>query len=350
MGVRKAFAVRWLVRLILPFLMVASVAAEVPPAATSIASCKVPPRIAATRPDPAGVPTRVSVGLYVLDIDHINDVEQSFTTRFALRMRWKDPRLAALAHCKIPLEEVWNPQTRFLNGGVLGKMREDLVEIDPEGAVTYTQPFEGTLSVPLNLREFPFDSHVLPITIVTIEHGPEEVLLVVDERVTGRADTFSIPDWSIGPGVVRVSTFYFAPQERNFSRFDYEFGARRHGGFYVRTVIFPLMMFIFMSWVVFWLDPSHLGTQVGLSATVMVILVVFQLKLESLLPRVAYSTRTDNFVLGSQILVFLALFETATSGILAARGKHALAQRFDRWSRWVFPASFVVVLVLAFWL
>jgi hypothetical protein len=213
----------------------------------------------------------VSVGLYALDIADINDVAQSFTARFALRVKWKDPRLAALAHCKIPLDQVWNPRVRFLNRGELVKTRKDLVVIDPQGGVTYTQGFEGTLAVSISLREFPFDHHVLPFTMLAIEYGPEEVLLVVNDRITARSKTFSIPDWSIGPGATRLGTWYFAPQDRNFSRFDYEFVATRRSGFYVWKVIVPLTLFIFMSWAVFWLDPVHLGTQVGLSATTMVI-------------------------------------------------------------------------------
>ncbi|MFQ5960725.1 MAG: hypothetical protein ACE5MG_04965 [Candidatus Methylomirabilales bacterium] len=340
---------RWLVHLILPFMMVVPVAAESPPEGTQTAPCTVPPRIADTRPDPEGVPTRVSVGLYVLDIAEINDVKQSFTTRFAVRVRWKDPRLAALAHCKLRLDEVWNPRLRFRNPGDLETVFADIVEIDPHGTVTYTQGGRGTLTVPLNLREFPFDRHVLPFTMITLEYGPEEVLLVVNERITGRAKTFSIPDWSIGPGATRVGTFYFAPQDRNWSRFDYEFAARRHAGFYIWKVIVPLMIFIFISWIVFWLDPANLGAQLGLSATVMVILVIFQLNLGIVLPRVSYLTRLDYFVLGSLVLVSLALVEAGTSGILAARGTHALAQRLDRWSRCIFPAAFFVLLAFALW-
>lgn len=340
---------RWLVWLILPFMMVVPVAAEVPPEVSKAAPCTVPPGIGDTRPDPEGVPTRVSVGIYVLNIADINDIDQSFLARFALRAQWKDPRLAALAHCKLRLVDVWNPRLRFLTEEDLSRTREDVVEIDPHGTVTYTQGFKGDLASPFDLKDFPFDTHVLPFTLVTLEYGPEEVLLVANEQITGRAKRFSIAGWSIGPGAARVSTYYFAPQDRNFSRFDYEFTATRHSGFYVWKVIVPLMLFIFMSWAVFWLDPEHLGTQVGLSATTMVILVIFQLNLGAVLPRVSYLTRVDYFVLGSLILVFLALLEAVMSGNIAGRGKHALAKKLDRWSRVVFPASFVILLAFAFW-
>ncbi len=141
---------------------------------------------------------------------------------------------------------------------------------------------------------------------------------------------------------------YFSPQDRNFSSFSYEFEATRESGFYVWKVIVPLTLFIFMSWSVFWLDPIHLGAQLGLSATTMVILVIFQLTLGNLLPRVSYLTRVDYFVLGSLVLVFLALVEAVASGTIAARGNHARAQRLDRWSRWVFPTLFLGLLVFAF--
>ncbi len=344
---KKSVSRWWLIGMMVALMMVVPAAGESPPDGTKTVPCAVPPRIADARPDSEGVPTRVSVGLYVLDIARINDVEQSFTTTFAMRVQWKDPRLAALAHCKFGLDEVWNPRVRVINREDLSRSRADMVKIDLQGTVTYTQAFKGTLASPLDLREFPFDRQVLPFTIVTVEHGPEEVLLGVNERITGQDDTFSIADWSIGPGATRVGTWYFAPQDRNFSRFDHEFGATRRSGFYVWKVIVPLMLFIFMSWAVFWLDPVHLGTQVGLSATVMVILVIFQLNLGTILPRVSYLTRVDYFVLGSLILVFLALVEAVTSGVIAARGKEALARKLDRWSRWAFPASFFMLIAFA---
>ncbi len=168
--------------------------------------------------------------------------------------------------------------------------------------------------------------------------------------VTGRAEAFSITDWSVGPGTTRASSFYFAPQDRNFSTFVYEIEATPHAGFYVWKVVLPLMIFIFMSWTVFWLKPSYLGTQIALSATVMVILVVFQLNLVTVLPRVSYLTRVDRFVLGSLFLVFMALLEAVTSGTLSAQEKQALAERLDRWARGVFPIIFVGLVVGAFWL
>jgi len=109
-------------------------------------------------------------------------------------------------------------------------------------------------------------------------------------------------------------------------------------------------MIIFMSWTVFWLDPRLLATQVGLSASVIVILTIFQLNLGNYLPKISYLTRMDRFVLGALILVFLALVETVTSGALAEAGKPGLAKKIDQWARIVFPIAFIFVLAFAFWI
>ena len=44
----------------------------------------------------------------------------------------------------------------------------------------------------------------------------------------------------------------------------------------------------------------------------------------------------------------MAFFEAIATGTLAGRGKTALAQRFDRWSLWIFPAVFAVLVAFVF--
>lgn len=177
-----------------------------------------------------------------------------------------------------------------------------------------------------------------------------QVRFVLDERILGQTENLSLVDWSIDQGKGNVTTYYFAPQDRSFPLFKYELNVKRYQGFYLLKVIIPLTMIIFMSWSVFWLDPKHLATQVGLSASVIVILTIFQLNLGNYLPKISYLTRMDRFVLGALILVFLALVEAVTGGALAGGSKPGLAKKIDRWARIVFPLTFLFVLAFAFWI
>lgn len=341
----------WIILAFLLTIPASFARAEQPPA-----SCTFPAYDPTERPDPKGTPTPVSVGIYVIDILSINDVEQSLTVDFHLRLDWKDPRLARKSpeasskHCKLDIDTVWNPRGRIVGIRDITRSQEEMVVIDPEGNVEYHQRLYGVLSSPLHLSEFPFDRHAVKIELVSAGYGPDDVAFAINDRITGQSATVTVPDWSISPGSPRVSTYYFEPQDRHFSRFDYAFGATRQSGYYVWKVMVPLGMIVFMSWLVFWIDPSHFATQVSISMLSMLSLIAYQFAIGNLLPRVSYLTRVDIFALGSSLLVFLALVEAVASGALAGRGKQALAHRLDQGSRVVFPLGFLILVTFSLWL
>jgi hypothetical protein len=347
---------RWLLRVILSFFMMQAVLEAIPAAGKDPTNCVVPNGISTERPDPEGAPTEVLIGTFVNKIMGINDIKHTFSADIFVVIRWKDPRLVdeslggSLAGCKVPLDDVWNPRVLFINSGTLSKHLEDSVVIDSEGSVIYRQRFSGEFSIPFQLSEFPFDRHLLAISIVTAGYDIGQVRFVLDKRILGQTENLSLVDWSIEQGMGKVTTYYFAPQDRSFPLFNYELNVSRYQGFYLSKVIIPLTMIIFMSWTVFWLDPRHLATQVGLSASVIVILTIFQLNLGNYLPKISYLTRMDRFVLGALTLVFLALVETVTGGALAGGGKPRLAKKIDQWARIVFPIAFLFVLAFAFWI
>jgi len=51
-------------------------------------------KLTAKRPDEWRGPTKVHFLVFVIDVDDIDDANQSFTANIYLRLRWKDKRLA----------------------------------------------------------------------------------------------------------------------------------------------------------------------------------------------------------------------------------------------------------------
>lgn len=306
-----------------------------------------------TRPGPAEAPIGVSVGLYVNDIVEIDDAERTFTVDLFGRLRWKDSRLApkgqssATGTRQLLLEDIWHPWPAILNRREFMRTFPDTVEVNSEGMVTYKQRLYGNLSNPLDLKDFPFDRHILKIEIVSL-YQTDEVLFTVDEEIIGQTETPSIVDWTIGPGSASVDSKYIPSLDRSVPRFVYEFEVRRRLAYYIWKVLIPLSLIVLISWAVFWIDPSQLGPQMGISITAVLTLMVYLHRMGDLLPRVPYLTRIDELIFGSLVLVFLAFFEAIATGTLAGRGKTALAQRFDRWSRWIFPAVFAVLVAFVF--
>lgn len=303
-----------------------------------------------SRPDSDEVATRVGIGMYVINVSRINHIEQVFTIDFALRMNWQDHRLKGKAGL-YALSEVWHPNVVILNQHGINKLLDDIVIVDSAGNVRYGQRFWGDLAFKFVVRDFPFDTHTLPIKIASVVYGPGEIEFVEDEYGVSRAGELSLAGWTVGEKIdFHTRGYYIAGRINELSVVDFEFKAKRHTGFYVWRVVVPLLLIIFMSWTVFFIDPRELESQITISVTSILTVIAFQFTLIGILPKVSYLTRLDKFVQGATILIFLALIESVTTSALTIGGKHSLARRFDNWSRIVFPITLILFVIFSFWL
>jgi cadmium resistance protein CadD (predicted permease) len=67
-----------------------------------------------------------------------------------------------------------------------------------------------------------------------------------------------------------------------------------------------------------------------------------------MLPRISYFTKLDYFIVGSNILVFLALLKAVMSSAIARNDKEKIARKLDQHLRYVFPILYTIVLLITF--
>jgi hypothetical protein len=313
--------------------------------APSVAAADEPGALAATRPDAEGKPTRVSVGIFVVDIPEIDDAKQTFKADLYVKISWKDPRLASSeVHRSIPLNKVWHPPFQILNVRTLDRLLPEVVRVDQNGTVTYDQRFQGTFAVPLNLRNFPLDEQVLAFPIVTPGHSPAEVELVPDDR-SGRAEHFTIMEWTIGPTTNKAEPFV-VPDRRDLAGFTCMLPAHRLAEAYVYSFVIPLTFIVCMSWAAFWMAPDQLGPRQGIAVTSMLTIIAYRFVVTNQLPRVAYLTRFDYLLLGCTTLVFLVLVQVVAVHAMMTKGLPERARKLDLWARGVFPSLFLALLLV----
>jgi preprotein translocase subunit SecE len=224
------------------------------------------------------------------------------------------------------------------------------LEIGPRGDVVYRQRVWGNFSQALDLRNFPMDRQVYAIQIMAAGYTTKEVELVPDQEISyGVSKGLSLPDWKVeGWNAEVVSIPSLGRKGRILSLAEFSFAARRKLGYYVIKVIIPLIMIVAMSWVVFWIDPTEGGVQIGVSMTAMLTLIAYRFAVGAELPKVSYVTRMDLFLLGAAVLIFTTLMEVIVTSTLA-RGEHLeLARRIDRWARVLFPLLFALIIARAF--
>jgi hypothetical protein len=304
-----------------------------------------------TRPGPLDEPTRVRVGMYIVDITDIDDASQTITVDLVVYGAWQDPRLASGSQAprELGLTEVWHPFLLLIGERDLAKKLPDSIFADGEGMLLYRQRFYGQISSPTDLADFPFDDQLLRIQVIAGGFTRDEVELVIEKPRTGRSARLSVVDWRIGEVRARTEPFEYMADHRIFPSCVVELPATRYTGYYVWKVILPLVLVVFMSWTVFWIDATMVAPQIGVATTSILTLIAYQFVLGRLVPELSYLTRLDLFTVGSTILVFLALVEVVTTTALAGRGKPGLALAIDRWARFVFPATFLIVVFGSFW-
>ena len=315
--------------------------------------CFIPPILTRSPPTTNGQPVQVKIGVLLIDVVEINDVTESFTADFKVRIRWKDPRLSATAlghsleYCRFPIDDIWNPDIQSINHrGTVQKGKLQSV-VASDGTVSVVARVYTILSNPLDMHDFPFDTQHLRIQFASMKYNPNEVTFITDEARTGRMEGLSIPGWRI---INSFSDDTVAPLQgavRKHPRFDHLIVIERQSSYYVWKFIVPLCFIVLMASGVFWLNPAGVQTQVGVGTASVFTLIAFLLGLRTVLPRVPYLTRMDELVLAATVLVFLALLEVIITSRLAQKGQTQQAQTIDRYARWMYPLTFVVLLVVS---
>jgi hypothetical protein len=312
----------------------------------------IPPGITKIRPDHDAKPVHVEIGIYIIDIIDVDDVNESFKADFLMDLKWQDPRLSekslgfSLEDYKFVLDEIWHPNINPVNlRGEINERDQD-VDIDSEGIVRFSERIYGEFSSPLELNEFPFDVQYLMIQIASFEYGPQDVLFIVDSFRTGRVDGSFLAGWDIIENISNVDVDPLSGISGVHTRLVHSIVIDRHAGYYFWKFILPLCFIILMAWSVFWLDPEKYATsQIYISSATIFALIAFLISLRQILPRTSYLTRADELVLGATILVFLALAEVIITSRLSQNKKVKLARKIDKVGRWVYLLFFAILLL-----
>lgn len=304
-------------------------------------------------PPSASGPTQVDFAVYLHDLTHVDSTRMVATADVMLSLHWHDPRLAdpsAAGLRTLDPEDVWHPKVAAVNQLSASSTWPDHLEVTPDGQVFQRMRFIGEFSSPLDLTDFPLDRQRLELRFCSGTYEESRVRfdgMALADR-TGLSRTLALPDWRIGDWSVEVGSPRELPGQVNRAGFLLAVELERMGGYYITKVLLPLALIVFMSWIVFWIDPREIGSQIGVATTSMLTLIAYRFSLDQVVPPVSYLTRLDVFVLGSTVLVFLSLIEVTLTSRHAMQDRHAAALRLDRASRVIFPLLFVALVLWAF--
>jgi hypothetical protein len=287
----------------------------------------------------------VEVKVYVIDIDGIDSVSQSFVANLILALRWHDPSLAheGLDSINKDLKEIWYPRVQILNQQRLVNTFPQSVEVHPDGEVVYRQRVWGSFSQPLKLREFPFDTQRLEIMLGNINFGSQKIRLK-PSPASGIAENLSIPDWEVMQWDFAAEDLRLDNESSLIPGMVFSMEVKRYTNFFKFKVVLPLILIVMMSWLVFWIDPSLISSQISVAVTAMLTMIAYHFALAGLLPRLPFLTIMDFFVIVSTIMVFLSMVEVIYTAYLSTNNRLEKARMIDRKARWIAPLTYFVLM------
>ena len=299
-----------------------------------------------------GKPLGITIGLHVVNLAAINEVSEQFQLDAYMFERWVDKRLAYTPEGpqdqerNYALGQIWIPQLEMINAATPRSRQEISIMVSPDGTVRFAERLAVTVSSSFHLRRFPFDQqHLLVIIHPFLADGPR-IRFKLDNESTWTASEFtsfsSLAQWhltGLRSQLLDVPTYggMTVPEAR------FEINVTRRSSFYLWKVFIPLLLMVFLSWAVFWIEASDLSNQIQVAVTTILTVIAFAFAISATMPRLPYLTYIDAFFLECYIYVFLAVVELMTVHVThRSEVRRDLGLRIRKYSRWLIPASFVV--------
>ena len=309
--------------------------------------------ITATRPNAVGEPEQITLRLGLIDIVEIDDREQVFTADIFVEAGWRDPRLAAGDDVAtdlrtVSLDDIWNPRLTIVNSRGLDVLLPQVATVDGQGNVIVRQRLAGDLAVDLDLRAFPFDKQRLPIEIASYQYSQDEIVFSADSEMVAKLGELSGDGWTFE--AIEPERFVYRLKDggRGVSGLAFAVSAEREPGYFVLTIVLPMTVILFLAWMVHWLPVDVIPARMGTASASVFSLIAFGVSFRLTLPKIAYLTTADHFVLYSTSLVLISLAVIVVTIRWASTERKEAAERLARWARVAFPVLYGAIVLLTF--
>ncbi len=270
-------------------------------------------------------PTATYVGVYVLDI-HDFDVENGeVQVTFYLSIRSE-------ANVSIDDLEIMNGQATSV-----------VTMHDGDGDKEYR--VSALVTVEPDLRRFPFDRHVIAVSLEPKLRNESEMTLVVDADQSGIDPDEHMPGWSFTGSSASVTNKAYLANESPYSRAVFEYSIERDSTSTVLKFFLPIALIIVVALSSLMIKIS---SRLGLNASLFLAAVLIHWRVADAIPAVAYATFLDTFM----IITYATLVMVLVSGIVDL--KHAevkdmeRVQTIYRWSVRTIPALSVTLYSILF--
>jgi hypothetical protein len=292
-------------------------------------------------------PMKIQVGMYIIDVARLDVKDSQFYADFYIWYKWKNQP-----------DFVWNPENiEFMNGTI---EFTDKLATDSFGDIQYaSQRIKGVFRGSFNLRSYPLDSQLLPISIEDSQTPLRRLVFEPDPNNPDQrrwlAAGIQVPDWEVSGAEAAVNTFCydtdfgdsFTTNEKQtfYSRFHFRIKLKRLFIPHVIKFIIPLLVIAGMAYLVFFINAKEFEAQCGICVTALLTAVALHISQAEALPAVGYLVISDKVFILFYLSIFSALVQTVMANNYAKTGNIEMAARLDNAMALFFPLMILLGII-----
>lgn len=266
----------------------------------------------------------VKVGLQLIQLINVDEVNQIVTTNVRLKQQWRDVNLqwkpedyGGVKQIRIPPEDIWHPDLVLYNNadGDFSIVQLTKVLLNYTGHIIWTPPAIFKSYCEIIVTYFPFDEQNCSMKFGTWTYDGTVVDIFPESEKPDLSNFMESGEWVMKhyracPHRVEYACCPGTP----YLDITYHFLMQRLPLYFIVNVIIPCLLFSFLTGLVFYL-PTDSGEKMTLSISVLLSLTVFLLVIVELIPSTSsavpligkYMLFTMVFVITSIIITVIVI-------------------------------------------
>lgn len=266
-------------------------------------------------------PDEVLAGVYVSNIQSVNQATNSFDADFYVWLRWRNPDLDPTAGV-----EVMNPYMAW--GLVVTPVHEE-PQRQSDGSLLWLARYQGSFNAPLSLSDYPFERQTLRIiiedgvdTTARVVYRPDTDPVTLDPEVT-------LPGYNIGRPTIDFGEFTYEStfgevdstrEDRTYPRITVTIPLSSPAVSGIVKTMLPIGVVLIAAALALVIPVVHVDAKIGLAITALLALVAMHWGVSSGLPDAGYLVMIDVLYLLAYAAV-TAILAVTVAGVWTVRSK-----------------------------
>ena len=130
--------------------------------------------------------------------------------------------------------------------------------------------------------------------------------------------------------------------QRPVPRFNFEFSAKRHVGYYFFRILLPLVIIISVSWILFFL--KDYPKRIDAAGANLLLFIAFNFTISRDLPRLGYLTFLDTLLISAFLVTAVVLILSVYLRRQDMKGREAFVAKVDRYVIFFYPLAYILTI------